>query len=244
LIVRTKKDKDNPYASINKIALNDKILSFKAKGLFAYLMSKPDDWSVMVSELAKASADKETSVRSALVELEKQGYITRRQARSGNGTFSSWEYIVYETPHLGNPNAGEPKAGEPNSENRTLLNNDLLSNELLSNKKDILSSSIEKEKKIKFAEFVSMTEKEYDKLYSEYGEKTVREMIDILDNYKGSKGAKYKSDYRAILSWVIKEHEKRNPKPKLQNIDSSDQMSDEEARKLIDGGDPFAEYLR
>jgi hypothetical protein len=27
--------------------------------------------------------------------------------------------------------------------------------------------------------------------------------IEILDNYKGSKGVKYKSDYRTILGWVI-----------------------------------------
>lgn len=28
-------------------------------------------------------------------------------------------------------------------------------------------------------------------------------MIEILDNYKGAKGKRYKSDYRAILSWVV-----------------------------------------
>ena len=28
-------------------------------------------------------------------------------------------------------------------------------------------------------------------------------MIEILDNYKGSKGKKYRSDYRAILNWVV-----------------------------------------
>ena len=28
-------------------------------------------------------------------------------------------------------------------------------------------------------------------------------MIEILDNYKGAKGKRYKSDYRAILTWVV-----------------------------------------
>ncbi len=29
-------------------------------------------------------------------------------------------------------------------------------------------------------------------------------MLDILDNYKDASGKTYKSDYRAVLSWVVK----------------------------------------
>ena len=56
---------------------------------------------------------------------------------------------------------------------------------------------------IHFAEFVSMTNVEYDKLVSTYGKELADQCIKVLDNYKGSSGKKYKSDYRAILSWVI-----------------------------------------
>lgn len=59
------------------------------------------------------------------------------------------------------------------------------------------------EEKIHFAEFVSMTNAEYDKLVSTYGKDFADQCINSLDNYKGSTGKKYKSDYRAILSWVI-----------------------------------------
>ncbi len=55
-----------------------------------------------------------------------------------------------------------------------------------------------------FAEFVNMTEDEHEKLIAKYGKETTAEMIEILDNYKGASGRKYKSDYRAILSWVVK----------------------------------------
>lgn len=57
--------------------------------------------------------------------------------------------------------------------------------------------------KIKFAEFVSMTEDEHKKLVIEHGMESVDEMIKVLDNYKGANGKTYKSDYRAILTWVI-----------------------------------------
>ena len=43
---------------------------------------------------------------------------------------------------------------------------------------------------------------EYAKLCTEYGEEAAKAMIDILNNYKGSKGKKYKSDYLTIRGWV------------------------------------------
>lgn len=56
--------------------------------------------------------------------------------------------------------------------------------------------------KVKYGEFVRMTEEEHQKLQDEYGPEMTARMIEVLDNYKGSKGKTYQSDYRAILSWV------------------------------------------
>ena len=67
--------------------------------------------------------------------------------------------------------------------------------------------------KIKYADFVLMTEAEYQKLISEHGEAKTKELITILNNYKGAKGKTYKSDYLAILNWVIDRHsETKNKK--------------------------------
>lgn len=57
--------------------------------------------------------------------------------------------------------------------------------------------------KYKYAEFVTLTRDEYAKLSAQYSENGAKRMIDILSNYKGSKGKKYKSDYLAILNWVV-----------------------------------------
>ena len=67
----------------------------------------------------------------------------------------------------------------------------------------------EKEPKIHFAEFVTMTNAEYEKLISTHSKEFADQCIEVLDNYKGSSGKKYKSDYRAILTWVIDEVKKR-----------------------------------
>lgn len=68
----------------------------------------------------------------------------------------------------------------------------------------------EKEQKIHFAEFVTMTNAEHEKLVSTYGKEFANQCIQVLDNYKGSNGKTYKSDYRAILTWVVDEVKKRN----------------------------------
>ena len=60
-----------------------------------------------------------------------------------------------------------------------------------------------KAKKFKYAEFVTLTRDEYAKLCEQFGEDPTKRMIEILDNYKGAKGKRYKSDYRAILTWVV-----------------------------------------
>lgn len=65
------------------------------------------------------------------------------------------------------------------------------------------SKGKKEEEKIHFAEFVSMTNAEYEKLVSTHGKDFADQCILQLDNYKGASGKKYKSDYRAILSWVV-----------------------------------------
>jgi len=78
--------------------------------------------------------------------------------------------------------------------------------------------SKEKESKEVYAENVLMEKVDYDKLILQHGEKNTKIFIEILDNYKGANGKKYKDDYRAILNWVIdkaKKDCKYIEKPKL-----------------------------
>lgn len=79
------------------------------------------------------------------------------------------------------------------------------------------SKGKKEEEKIHFAEFVSMTNAEYEKLVSTYGKEFADQCINSLDNYKGSTGKKYKSDYRAILSWVIDKVKQRTQTQRRRN---------------------------
>lgn len=66
--------------------------------------------------------------------------------------------------------------------------------------------------KEKYAEFVSMTNDEYASLVAKVGEQGTKRCIEILDNYMGSSGKTYKSDYRAILNWVLERYDQEQNK--------------------------------
>ena len=67
------------------------------------------------------------------------------------------------------------------------------------------------------AEFVTMTNDEYEKLIATYGKEFTDKCVEVLDNYKGSSGKKYKSDYRAVLSWVVGKVNETKQKEKKTN---------------------------
>jgi len=88
--------------------------------------------------------------------------------------------------------------------------------------KDNARAQKPKPEKIKYADFVSLTNAEYKALVAKLGEEGTKRCIEILDNYKGATGKRYKSDYRAILNWVVERYEeeqrrKQHDKPKTSN---------------------------
>lgn len=141
-IVRVSK-RENPYVILDKTFLSDNRISWKAKGILAYLMSKPDDWKVIIGNLINQSTDGEKSVYSGLRELEKYGYMTRERVRDEKGKFIHMEYIVYELPIATTPDESSISSTSPFSacgktarrkssrrkggttNNRLLLNNDI-----------------------------------------------------------------------------------------------------------------------
>ncbi|WP_334328419.1 helix-turn-helix domain-containing protein [Companilactobacillus sp. HBUAS59699] len=125
-IVRAKR-KTN-FTIIGNTGLKDKRLSLKAKGLLAYMLSLPDDWTFYETELMEHSKDGRDSVRKGLQELEKSGYLVRFQKREGKGKFGPKDWKVYDEPDIStispqteNPSTDNPLSGNPLSDNPTLL---------------------------------------------------------------------------------------------------------------------------
>ena len=74
MIIRVKEKIFDPYARIPNRILEDKKLSWKAKGILAYCMSKPENWEIRITDLVNKSSDGESAVRSAIKELQEKKY--------------------------------------------------------------------------------------------------------------------------------------------------------------------------
>lgn len=96
-VFRIKKTEN--YITLHKGALENPCLSFKAKGFWAYCMSRPNDWQFHLSHLIKVSKENKAAIYSAIKELEGEGYIKKIQKHE-NGRFQKVDYEIYETPEL------------------------------------------------------------------------------------------------------------------------------------------------
>ena len=65
--------------------LRDKRLTLKAKGLLSMMLSLPEDWNYSTLGLAAICREGVDAIRGALRELEKEGYVIRRQLRGPGG---------------------------------------------------------------------------------------------------------------------------------------------------------------
>jgi hypothetical protein len=94
--------------------LEDDRLSFKAKGLLSYLLSRSDDWDVYQSQLADLGPDGESAVRSGLQELMELGYLNRKKLRKEDGTFKGYMYVIYEHGNASVTGSGKSETGKSN----------------------------------------------------------------------------------------------------------------------------------
>jgi hypothetical protein len=93
----TKSYKSN-FTTVPNIIINDKTISLKAKGIYLFLISKPDNWVFSVDRIASQNSDGENSVRTALKELETKRFLKRVQINKG-GIFGQNDYIIYDEPY-------------------------------------------------------------------------------------------------------------------------------------------------
>jgi hypothetical protein len=77
-------------------------LSWRARGLLVYLLSRPDDWECRTEHLARISKDGIHTVRSILRELEDARYLTRTRYQDAAGHWRIWTN-VYDTPRVEDP---------------------------------------------------------------------------------------------------------------------------------------------
>ena len=154
-------ERNTGYTVMSNHHLRNKELSLKAKGLLSQMLSLPEDWDYTLSGLSYINRESIDAIRTAVWELEKAGYITRRQGRDEKGKMTAIEYTIYEQPQppaldcpvLENPTADKPilenpTPDNPTSENPTQLNKEIQKTNLP--KKEKLNTDISSTHSIPF----------------------------------------------------------------------------------------------
>lgn len=139
----------HPYGYAANTVINDKELTFTAKGVYLYLLSKPNEWDFSAHRIANDSASTEHMVSKSLRELEAHGLLQRQKMPSGRVVYHIidpvTESVVVKTQNP--PDQNRPSQNRP-SQNR--LEGDISKKESSkkenSKKEDILEKVIQGER--------------------------------------------------------------------------------------------------
>lgn len=121
-----KVNKNTNFTVMSNVHLKDPRMSLKSKGLLSFMLSLPETWDYTIRGLSMVVKDGESSISSALKELEALGYLVRKRQRDENGRVKSTEYNIYEEPIGYNPDdpypdptndPNPPKGENPRQEN-------------------------------------------------------------------------------------------------------------------------------
>lgn len=114
--------REDPFARVPKSVLSNRLLSWRAKGLLAYLLGKPAGWKVRRRELEMQSTDGAHSVRAGLDELRAVGYA-KLEKITERGKFKEWVWKISDCP-IFKPDVDSPSVENPPAKNRHLSKNE------------------------------------------------------------------------------------------------------------------------
>lgn len=101
------------YVNVNMDILTSKDLTAMEKVVLIFALSRPDNWKFTIRGIAYFMHEGCDAVRTALLGLEKKGYIARRRIRD-KGKIVTMEYNIFEIPR-------PPKQETPEEETPELV---------------------------------------------------------------------------------------------------------------------------
>lgn len=210
--MRAIKKQPTGFTQVTNIVLNDEKLSWKAKGLYSYIYSKPDGWDFSGRRMCKQAADGRDGTLSGIKELEEAGYIFREKHKTGRIT-----YHILVDPNTEKPDKAiaKPKpekvydGGAVLRKSRPISNKEVKVIKSINNKKNTpalktLNGTLLVNEKRNYGELenVVLTDEQYAKLTERLGAQLRDELIEELSLYIPNKpGKKYTDHYAVILVW-------------------------------------------
>ena len=135
----------------------DVSISWKAKGLHTYLITRPPGWKIRYSDLVERATDGRSALKAAIEELKQAGYLTIKRQRRADGTFGDSVWAVTENPKKlditsNSPEARFPQADNPQADNEQGNNKDYNkynNNKYINNQEEIKNKENNKRKQKK-----------------------------------------------------------------------------------------------
>jgi hypothetical protein len=144
------KIKDN-FTIIPNDIIRNKSLSDRARFIFCYMASMPDDWKFYQGVMAKELGFTKDTLRKYIEELLETGYLDREQRREV-GKFDSYDYTLNFSPCTKKADTVKVRDGKkPTRENSSLTNKDL------EQRKTIININLDKEFENEFSTFEKIT---------------------------------------------------------------------------------------
>jgi len=76
-----------PFTQIANVVLNCRTLSFKAKGIYAFMICKPKGWNFTINSMAKQVKDGKAGIHAGIKELKDAGWVSYVKHQDGTGTY-------------------------------------------------------------------------------------------------------------------------------------------------------------
>jgi hypothetical protein len=144
------KIKDN-FTIIPNDIIRNKSLSDRARFIFCYMASMPDDWKFYQGVMAKELGYTKDTLRKYIEELLETGYLNREQRREV-GKFDSYDYTLNFSPCTKKADTVKYRDGKiPTREKSSLTNKDL------EQRKTIININLDKEFENEFSTFEKIT---------------------------------------------------------------------------------------
>lgn len=86
---------ESKYAQIPNETLQDKSISFEARGLLAMLLSMPSDWEIHKAWVIEQSSAGKDKINAIFRELLDAGYIRKEEGQRKRGKFAHDDYFVF-----------------------------------------------------------------------------------------------------------------------------------------------------
>ncbi|MCF1465193.1 helix-turn-helix domain-containing protein [Agrobacterium vitis] len=94
------------YAAIPNHVFEDARLSMEARWLLSYLLSKPDNWMVVIGDIVRKGNCGRDKARKMIGELVETGYAEREQTRA-DGKFGATVLVIFDEPRQAVPDVSD-----------------------------------------------------------------------------------------------------------------------------------------